>query len=1017
MRGYVEWFDGLPRVLRRVRALDPNKCHGVRTHSLHGEQCHLKRQPLSAATSLPASSSGVHPVGPLTYRPLLRVLDAKSRSALEDATETFLSCERRRLYAIYRPSPGGSLSHVFSPHDYVCVLQKLGASGMGAIAKNVYLVLVELLRKPLHPSHAGMEWDLSDDAIVDIRATALAAVMSGLEGPDALGFAQNCLVSSSSLRFASGPSDSCEPLLQTLRELLRGGLSAGIAWSKTSNVDMESNLMLKAPVVAAVAASLIRCNTGLAKQQAIELLRLASIARLRGVNAFDESVAEKCAESAALIGDVETVTRIIFLLYRSSGMLAQPVSLQTGLCDNMGGGGCAPVSGDINTRGSGSLWVRAFEGLGFLGSTRRCDAGDANIAFSRSTVRMLKNVIYAVLHRSENTGSQTSLAAIKEAVRLFDYLRFGCDWDSMASMVVEILTCMRREARRYYGHEPHEGGLESLFYLHREALRIVAVLRDSLSSRCLPYQHLTYATCVGLAIEGYLVEAHNDAGSGMVISLVGMPLMASKMQQQEYLASAATAALGLFDTLATEYQVQHLDLLLIVTTAALTAGAAFPTDGCSPNCVFPRLKEVFLRAGLLAVNPTDVMNAIASLGHKSVMCGALFFYTILSVGLFSDAFVEGSEGHNAMVMGARTDEWVMAALPVHRKLLWGLLCCPVFQSYALLVPLLSSVVLSAMKLVANVLFKYPEQHEESVTMLRYLYSQKWQENVMDVEVTALVDRLLSRVLCFTITSTTLVDIAQFCSNSLSKDHASEEVLVILGASSMENLRGVKQNFSEQLQGMTLGFQSAGDFSAADLPRAVTRRLILTLSAVLLLVDLPLEVAGSKPLSGGASEVLRWLQYGPPSDVPFHQVLVMAPIGHQPSLQQADFAGERLDFPPNVQFRDGVMQSCAISRIVIDHLFHPAWISRFAVFFWDDDRDEQQAETSARHTFLLRHGVRSLSHRRAQVKRARADVMNILQASVCPEMSVPRHHRDSASTFVKLVSERNVARSFCYPHDR
>ncbi|RNE97951.1 uncharacterized protein Tco025E_09404, partial [Trypanosoma conorhini] len=126
-------------------------------------------------------------LSPTSSRPRLHVLATKTRSSLEEAAEGFLHSERRRLYAVYRASTSRDASLVPSPYDYVCVLQRLSACGMGAPSKQVYSLLVELLRKPLHPSQAGLGWDLPDEAVVDLQARALGGGGALPRGPRRLG--------------------------------------------------------------------------------------------------------------------------------------------------------------------------------------------------------------------------------------------------------------------------------------------------------------------------------------------------------------------------------------------------------------------------------------------------------------------------------------------------------------------------------------------------------------------------------------------------------------------------------------------------------------------------------------------------------------------------------------------------------------------------------------------------------------------------------------------------------------
>lgn len=122
----------------------------------------------SQSTGSPKYLSELELSNPSHLYPHLVLLAAKMRSVVEDAVGDFLRFERRRLYTIHCPSPCGNASTVTSPHEYVSVLQKLRSCNLGRDAKKVYLVFVELLKRPLHPTQAGMEWDLSDHAMKGI---------------------------------------------------------------------------------------------------------------------------------------------------------------------------------------------------------------------------------------------------------------------------------------------------------------------------------------------------------------------------------------------------------------------------------------------------------------------------------------------------------------------------------------------------------------------------------------------------------------------------------------------------------------------------------------------------------------------------------------------------------------------------------------------------------------------------------------------------------------------------------
>ncbi|PBJ77568.1 hypothetical protein BCY84_06119 [Trypanosoma cruzi cruzi] len=1009
MRRHAAWDFGFTWALRNAKMPYSHEFHGGHIHNPYVEQrlC-ASRQLMSTVTESATSSCGVGVAGSTNSRPLFHLLTAKTRSALEEAAENFIQGERRRLYAIYRPSPSGDDSLMPSPYDYVCVLQRLSACGMGVTSKIVYLILAELLKKPLHPSQAGTEWDLPEEAAVNVQARALEAVMSGLEGLDALAFAQSCLMPP--LSSTTGTDGSCHSgemvLIHAIHRQLKGSGVNPTPVGVNGRI-IDGRLIVTPFVVAAVAAALIRCNTNTEKQQAFELLQLASIARLRGLNLFDENVAERCAEAAALIGDAETVTRIIFILYRARGVLGQSVSSENAAGENAD-------DGVINSKGKGggSLWDRVFLGLGLPTSAEKRTEGDGDAAFRRATVRLLKSVIHAALRRPNATDSrEESLTAIREAVRLFGSLRMGCDWDGTASMAVELLTQMGVETRRYLDHEPHDGDMEPLFYLHREALRVVIVLWDALPSRPSAYQHSVYAACATLAMKCYLVEVSISTENGMTVPVLAVPFFSSRIKQLDYLVAAITAALDLFDSMSPECQVQQMHLAVTFSAAAVAISSVRPNDGSIIEHIFSRLKELFLRTGLLTTNPTDMMSRFSSLGDQGTVCGALWLYMVLSAGLLPVLLGEGEKMHAGEVLGEEMDKWVASALPSQRRLLWELLSSPVFHAYFSLMPSLLAVMVSAVELAVDTARTSPERRSEAVAMLRFLYSQRSCDSVADATARAIADRLLSSLLRFGVTTASATDIAEKCSRDLETNFASEEVILVIGASGIQNARGTKRDLLELLREMASSCETAGVSLHVGSSGAFTRRLILTLDAVLLLVELSLRSDDGKCINEGALEVLSWLQQCPPLDPLFHQVLIMTPNSCVASLS-VEMTRERRYSAWSQRFKDGVGESCAIALALADRITNPARASRVAVFLWDNDDEDDADDGAGRHTgaktryaLLSRHGVRPLSQRRAQVQRAKADVMEILRASFPPGSFTARHRRDQKKLCVKSSFER------------
>ncbi|KEG12898.1 hypothetical protein DQ04_01341000 [Trypanosoma grayi] len=552
------------------------------------------------------------------------------------------------------------------------------------------------------------------------------------------------------------------------------------------------------------------------------------------------------------------------------------------------------------------------------------------------------------------------------------------------------------EIRRYCRREQDEGSLESLFYLQREVLRVVTIARETLPSQPSAYQRTTYSACAVLAIESYLMEI-GGLTEGAVVPFVAIPPLESLIRQREYLASAVSATSSLFDSITPECQMCHLHLAVAITAAAVTASAAFRPSECTPNRMLLYLKELFSRNGILTANATDMMDRFSALGEKGIVCGALWLYTALLADPCSSVPVCAQEESNATVMGASKGEWLAAAHLRHRMLLWGMLTSSEIQPYYYLFPLFSGVVVPAIERMVNASLKNPVSQPEAAIMLQLLYSQPWNGGTVDHAMCTLVDRLLSVVLHFAVTTVAADDIAQACSNRITADRAHKEAIVVLGASTLRCSFDLKRNLSQRLREVASSCKTLADDTNTGESAAATCKLVLTLSAVLLLLE-PTSEDRICTRANDASDILSWLQHGPPPEAPFQQVLVIAPLS-RPPLLSSSVAKERHFFLLNTETGDGVDESCAISRSVADRLRSPAQAARAAVYLWDED-EGRHTEATRRHAVLARHGVNVLSHRRAQVKRAKTDVMEILQAPLRPEVSVGQHGRGTVHVLAK-----------------
>ncbi|RNE96856.1 uncharacterized protein Tco025E_09621, partial [Trypanosoma conorhini] len=127
----------------------------------------------------------------------------------------------------------------------------------------------------------------------------------------------------------------------------------------------------------------------------------------------------------------------------------------------------------------------------------------------------------------------------------------------------------------------------------------------------------------------YFVAAPIRTERGTTVPVLALPLLDSRDKRLGYLFSAVAATLDLFDSMTPECQVQHLQLAVAVSAAAVTASGGRLDERCRPGRVISRLKELFSRAGLLTTHPTGMMRRFSSLGDEGVGCGALWLYMVV----------------------------------------------------------------------------------------------------------------------------------------------------------------------------------------------------------------------------------------------------------------------------------------------------------------------------------------------------------------------------------------------------
>ncbi|KPI88521.1 hypothetical protein ABL78_2333 [Leptomonas seymouri] len=433
-----------------------------------------------ASTTIAAPSSSAieaHATATPQWTDMLALCTAggpPSRVTLSEVAALCLRTESPKCYGVYRPCASGrssSRNADAAPYHFVELLQHLRtAPSLSIEARRVAGVLVDQLNKVPHPRYPG-PWDVTRQEVRDIKAAAIAHVMECLSaGDEALPWLARFLGLTDTLaEVVATSSGSMQPttLVQVaVIERIKSRDSAATAHRvHVSDPDGDWLLSCSSTVVGAIAAAMLSSTAGTVKAGALELLEVAALSRLtRGPPApssavvsgslpaaaqpaeaavlFNEAVAVHCAEAAAVRGDVETVTRLIFLLYRARGALGcatltehrQQRRSNRGSRDNAqrwGVGGLLPRS---------PAW-RRFKWWGRDSLPRETDLAegdDADVRFEQAVVRLLKSVMHAALYHPQRSGDPTE-SSTEEALSLWNGLRGGTSWSGLAAMAAELL--------------------------------------------------------------------------------------------------------------------------------------------------------------------------------------------------------------------------------------------------------------------------------------------------------------------------------------------------------------------------------------------------------------------------------------------------------------------------------------------------------------------------------------------------------------------------------------------------
>ncbi|KAK7196202.1 hypothetical protein NESM_000555500 [Novymonas esmeraldas] len=421
-----------------------------------------------------------------------------SRVALREAAALCLAREAPRRYAVYRPSSPVSDAEghhpsaaqaLATPQDFLLLLQQLRqAPGTFTEARRIAEVLLDLLQKPPHPRQPG-PWDLTQREVRAVKAAAIQHAMDiAADGDEALAWLTRLLRLAETSAAAAAEPPRVDVLLLWTALSERYGLHGGSAAHRVHLGDPDGEWLLtgSSVVLAAVAAAMLRSATEGMKAHALELLEAAALARLSSTlsssssfsaaraaegavavgfpgggalagaprTLFDEAVAVHCAEAAAVRGDAETVTRLIFLLYRARGALAFATLDEHRQHRRSGRSGAGEPrcvrEGDARRRApawfSASWWRSGGAAVAAqTAASLEDDAGDAR--FEQAVVRLLRGAMHAVLYNPGRASDPVS-ATVHEALALWDGLRGATSWPGLAAVGIELLRFLADERAR-----------------------------------------------------------------------------------------------------------------------------------------------------------------------------------------------------------------------------------------------------------------------------------------------------------------------------------------------------------------------------------------------------------------------------------------------------------------------------------------------------------------------------------------------------------------------------------------
>ncbi|CAM44048.2 hypothetical protein, unknown function [Leishmania braziliensis MHOM/BR/75/M2904] len=437
---------------------------------------------------------------------------SSSRVALGEVAALCLALEAPKCYAVYRPSnPGGCVNRHIStgpalatPQHFLQLLARLRETlGTPSEAARIAEVLVDLLNKPPHPHQPG-PWDLTENEVRAVKATAIQHVMDSMQGgSDALAWLARLLRLTDTRAGEGGVTESeVRLLLAALTE--RYGLHGGSPAPRVHCGDADSEWLLTCSpgVLAAIAAAMLRSTTEGMKAHALELLETAALKRLSWTSlssdkavagysycndvqsgaskpSFDETVVVHCAEAAAVQGDAETVTRLIFLLYRARGALGFATLAEHRQQRRSGRGNEGTrgrTSGDLLPCTSAWLSARWWcRGDGAMAEqTPTLLEGDAtDMHFELAVVRLLKSAMHALLYNPQRM-SDPIVCTVEEALSLWDGLKSATSWPGIAAIGAELLRYLADQHIRLavVAGEGDKGAASDDVHVRQAALRV-----------------------------------------------------------------------------------------------------------------------------------------------------------------------------------------------------------------------------------------------------------------------------------------------------------------------------------------------------------------------------------------------------------------------------------------------------------------------------------------------------------------------------------------------------------------